>query len=112
MPNQQVQFRWNKASTEDYAASTQSLRMMSPLPDVSTSLRLKGNLPLEALDSILAIAAEHEIEIGLILTATWPKGSEASQLRLWPRPVPSALEAAEHILEELENDHGKFDAGE
>ena len=63
---------------------------MSRLPQlvITTSVALKGSLPPEAIEEIIAIAQEHGVEIGLRLTGTRDKDAEVGQLRLLLEPEP------------------------
>ena len=83
MPSQQIQVRWNSNQAEDYAASVNALNQYEPLPTIKVSLNIKGQIPQESLEEIIAIGQEHMAEIGLTLTGTWEKDDVVTQLRLW-----------------------------
>ena len=88
MANQEISVRWNSSDVGGYEVSLNVLRQYDPAPEITAALSVKGMLPLEAMDQIVAIAAEHGAEIGLRLRASWPKGNEMAQLRLFP-PINS-----------------------
>lgn len=110
MPGEQVQFKWNSRRKESYFVTMETLRAIRPIPRVVTSVRLKGHLPEEALDIIMAIATEHSVQAQLVLTATWPEGEEPRQLSLWPQMGSlwerEAEEIARHAWEEGIGDEG------
>ena len=86
--SEQIQLKWKRKNLANYAASMVALSQARPRPEITVSLRLKGTMPLEGLEDIMAIAKEYEhIDVFLNLTATWPDADSPEQLRLWEPPT-------------------------
>lgn len=84
MANPQIQIRWDSDMREDYSASVKALYAYNPVPELKVSLTIKGHPSESVLRQIVGIANDHELDVGLLLTATWEKDGGPSQLRLFP----------------------------
>ena len=83
----QIQIRWDSTDAgRDYETSLAALATYSPLPTITSSVRMKGTLPKAALDKIVAVAEEHGLDVNLTLTAVWAENEEPQQMRLFASP--------------------------
>ena len=84
MAKPQISIRWNSNSPGAWEASKDALRWYEPEPELKGTVTIKGVLPREGLEKILAIAQEHGAEIGMALVATWANDDDMeNQLRLF-----------------------------
>ena len=72
---------------QDYGASAQALQQYYPPPSIRATARLKGDMSELALQQLVALASEYDMEINVTLTATWDDEDDVHQLRLFgPKP--------------------------
>lgn len=83
MPADQIQIRWSSWSGADYDDSMTALKEYDPIPNVKAACHIKGTMPKEAIDRIVAIVNEYDADASIILTATWGKNAGPNQLRLF-----------------------------
>lgn len=69
---------------EDYGETVKALYSYQPVPECKVSLNIKGKAPESVLRQLVGLAEDYELEVALVLTATWEKGGEPAQLRLFP----------------------------
>ena len=85
--NRQISIRWNSDMGQDYGASAQALKQYSPPPSLSVTARLKGDMSELALQTLVDLADEYDMEVNVTLTATWDDEDDVQQLRLFgPNP--------------------------
>lgn len=77
-----VRYKWDGGvSTDTIATSLEAAHGMPGVESVEMTVNVKGNLSLDAVASILAVADEHEAESGVTMVV---RVTNANQLRLWP----------------------------
>ena len=76
MPNNHVQFRWNQApSYDELQATIAELGHNQPRPIISINVKIQ-DIKQEAIESLMALAGEHGIGMGMTLTAVYEEGRQ------------------------------------
>ena len=78
-----IQIRWDDSMGHNLDESLESLQAYRPRPALTSTIRIKGNLPADGIRAIAHLAREHLAEtVSVIVTATWEKDT-MQQLRLF-----------------------------
>ena len=97
--SRQISIRWNSDMGQDYQASISALQQYFEPPDIKVSARLKGDMPAGAVQDLVDLARNYDMEINVTLTATWDDEANVQQLRLFG-PVPRLVTRDGEIVDE------------
>lgn len=80
----EVKIKWDNGSWTEYSKSMDALQEYDIPPEIKGAISIKGEFSRVLVDRIVAVASEFGVEVGLSLTAKWPKDGEPQNLRLFP----------------------------
>ena len=83
MPSNQIQLKWVAGfSLREMQEALDDIQKAPTIPVVTTTMNVKGNMPLTAIRELHEICQKHGLELKVTLTASWEAGE---QLKLaWP----------------------------